>query len=233
MKLDALRIIDKARKEGRKILLEPEAKTICRLYNIPVTVFDVATTANEAVEKARKIGFPIVMKIISPDVVHKSDVGGVLVNVKNEEEVKAGFDKIIENVRKKLPNARIKGILIQEMAPQGIETIIGGINDPQFGPTVMFGLGGIFVEVLKDVSFRVAPISKDEAIEMIEEIKSCKVLKGYRGYYKADIEGLAVAIEKVSHLISELPIDQLDLNPVFAYEEGKGVKVIDARIILQ
>ncbi|RLE81875.1 MAG: acetyl-CoA synthetase [Thermoprotei archaeon] len=229
----AIEIIERARREGRKVLLEPEAKTICSFYNVPVTVFDVAKSSEEAVEKAKRIGFPVVMKIISPDIIHKSDVGGVFVNVKNEEEVITTYNKIVENVKQAVPKARIYGILIQEMAPQGVETIVGGIRDPQFGPTIMFGLGGIFVEILKDVSFRIAPVDKDEALEMIQEIKGYPILQGYRGYYKADIGSLVDIIMKVSNMLMDLPISQLDLNPVFVYEEGKGAKVIDARVVLE
>jgi len=229
--LEPLEIIEKARKEGRKVLLEPESKRICASYGIPVTIFDVAKDEDEAVEKAKRIGFPIVMKIVSPDILHKSDAGGVIVGVKNEEEVRKCFRKIIENVKKYKPNARIYGMLIQEMAPQGIETIVGCIKDPQFGHAVMFGLGGVFVEVLKDVSFRITPLTVDDAKDMIKDIKGYPILMGYRGQKPADIDSLVDIILKVSRMVEELKvISQMDLNPVFVYE--KGAKVIDARIIV-
>ncbi|OYT62830.1 MAG: acetyl-CoA synthetase [Thermofilum sp. ex4484_15] len=229
--MEPLEIIEKARKEGRKVLLEPESKRICASYGIPVTIFDVAKDEDEAVEKAKRIGFPIVMKIVSPDILHKSDAGGVIVGVKNEEEVRKCFRKIIENVKKYKPNARIYGMLIQEMAPQGIETIVGCIKDPQFGHAVMFGLGGVFVEVLKDVSFRITPLTVDDAKDMIKDIKGYPILMGYRGQKPADIDSLVDIILKVSRMVEELKvISQMDLNPVFVYE--KGAKVIDARIIV-
>jgi len=229
--LNPLEIIERAKKDGRKVLLEPESKTLCSLYGIPVTVFDVAKDEEEAVEKAKKVGFPIVMKIVSPDVLHKSEAGGIVVGVKDEEEVRRRYKEIIGNVKKHIPNARIYGILIQEMAPQGIETIVGCIKDPQFGHAVMFGLGGIFVEVLKDVAFRVAPLSKEDAEDMIKEIKGYPILKGYRGSKPADTASLIDILLKVSKMVEELPIiNQMDLNPVFVYE--KGAKVIDARIII-
>ena len=153
------KIINQAKKEGRKALLEPEAKTICMEYGIPVTKFKVALNENEAAKYADEIGYPVVLKIVSPDIIHKSDAGGVIINLKNPAEVTDAYKKILENVKKYNANAKIVGILVQEMAPQSTEVIVGAIKDPQFGQTVMFGLGGIFVEILKDVSFRIAPIT--------------------------------------------------------------------------
>src|SRR5208283_3518999 len=150
-----LKIINQAKKEGRKTLLEPEAKTICMEYGIPVTKFKVALNENEAAKYADEIGYPVVLKIISPDIIHKSDAGGVIVSLKNPAEVTEAYRKILENVKKYKSDAKIVGILVQEMAPQSTEVIVGAIKDPQFGQTVMFGLGGIFVEILKDVNFRI------------------------------------------------------------------------------
>ncbi|MFW9983990.1 MAG: acetate--CoA ligase family protein, partial [Candidatus Odinarchaeota archaeon] len=169
-------IITTARSEKRTYLLENESKTIMQTYKIPVTKFTVAETEDAAVKAAEKIGYPVVLKILSPDVIHKSDVGGVLININTPDEVRKGYQSIVKNVQKHKSNARIKGIFIEEFAPKGIEVIIGALKDPQFGPALMFGLGGIFVEVLKDVSFRVAPITKFDAKEMIQEIKGYPIL---------------------------------------------------------
>ena len=161
------RIFSQAAKEGRKSLLETEAKTLCMEYDIPVTRFKLAKDEEEAAKYATAIGFPIVLKIVSPDIVHKSDVGGVIVGIKSVNEVKKGYRQIMSNVKKHKPDAKIIGVLVQEMAPSGTEVIVGSIKDPQFGPAIMFGLGGVFVEVLKDVTFRIEPITEDEASEMI------------------------------------------------------------------
>jgi acetate---CoA ligase (ADP-forming) subunit beta len=227
-----VKIINQAKKEGRKALLETEAKTICIEYGIPVTKFNLAKNEIEAAEQADQIGYPIVLKIVSPDIIHKSDAGGVIVNLKTPKEVSIGYKKIIENVKKYNSEAKIVGVLIQEMAPQSTEVIVGAIKDPQFGQTVMFGLGGIFVELLKDVNFRIAPITSDEAKEMITQLKAFPLLNGYRNTPPADIDALSAILCNVSRLIMENPeIKELDLNPVMAYP--KGAKTVDARIILE
>jgi len=225
-------IIEKAQMGNRTYLLENEAKTIIREYGIPVTRFEVAGTADEAVEHAEKIGYPVVLKILSPDVIHKSDVGGVMVNLKNDKEVRKAYSEIINNVRKHKADVKIIGVLVQEYAPEPIaEVIVGMTKDPQFGPAIMFGLGGIFVEVFKDVSFRIAPLTEYDAKEMIMEIRSYPILTGVRGRKPVDINELVSIILKVSKLVTEHPeIDQLDLNPIFAYD--KGALTVDARIIL-
>ncbi|RLI07536.1 acetyl-CoA synthetase, partial [Candidatus Bathyarchaeota archaeon] len=190
MKGEAEKIISKAREEDRGFLLEPEAKRLCALYGLPVTRFEVAKSEDEAVEAARRIGFPIVLKVISPQVLHKSDVGGVILNLRDEEGVREAYRRIHENVKAKVPGAVIEGIIVQEMAPSSTEVIVGAIKDPTFGPTIMFGLGGIFVEILRDVSFRLVPIERVDAEEMIGEIKAYKILEGARGMPKADKEAL-------------------------------------------
>jgi acyl-CoA synthetase (NDP forming) len=226
------KIINQAKKEGRKALLETEAKTICIEYGIPVTKFNLAKDEKEAGAQATQIGYPVVLKIVSPDIIHKSDAGGVIVNLKTPAEVAGGYKKIIENVKKYKSDAKIVGVLVQEMAPQSTEVIVGAIKDPQFGQTVMFGLGGIFVELLKDVNFRVAPITIDDAKEMITQLKAFPLLNGYRNTPPADIDALAAIIYNVSHLVMDYPeIKELDLNPVMAYP--KGAKTVDARIILE
>ena len=225
-------IISKVRREGRKFLLEPEAKAICMEYDIPVTKFKVASSEDEAVKFAEEIGYPIVLKIVSPDVIHKFDVGGVILNLKSAEEVRKAYNQIIENVRKHKPNARILGVTVQEMVPPSTEVIVGAIKDAQFGPTLMFGLGGIFVEVLKDVTFRIAPITEEEAKEMISEIKAYPILKGYRGNPPADIDSIAKILVNTSKLVMDhQEIKELDLNPIIVYESG--AKTVDARIILE
>jgi len=224
-------IFKDASREGRTILLEPEAKTICMKYGIPVTKFKIATSEKNAAKYACEIGFPVVLKIVSPDIVHKFDVGGVILNLKNRRQVREAYKKIISNVRRSKPDARIVGILVQEMAPASTEVIVGMTKDPQFGQALMFGLGGIFVEVLKDVSFRVAPITERDAREMITEIKGYPLLRGYRGMPPADVDTIVQILLKTSKLVMEHPeVDQLDLNPILVYE--KGAKVVDARMIL-
>jgi acyl-CoA synthetase (NDP forming) len=225
-------IISKVRREGRKALLETEAKTICVEYAIPVTTFKLAKTEREAVALAEQIRFPVVLKIVSPEIIHKSDAGGVMVNLKSAIEVQDAYRKILENAKKYNSKARIDGVLVQEMAPQSTEVIVGAIKDPQFGQTLMFGLGGIFVELLKDVTFKVAPITRQDAEEMITEVKAYPLLKGYRNTPPADINAIVTVLLNTSKLIMDYPeIKELDLNPVMAYE--KGAKTVDARIILE
>ncbi len=228
----SLDVFAQARKEGRDFLLEPESKNLCMEYGIPVTRFKVALTRKEAVESANQIGYPIVLKIVSADVLHKSDVGGVVLNLKNAAEVGNAYDRMLENVKRYKPNARLAGVLVQEMAPSSTEVIVGAIKDPQFGPTLMFGLGGIFVEVLKDVTFRIAPITESDAREMITEVQGYPILRGYRGQPPADTEAIARILVNTSRLVMHhMEIKELDLNPIIVYE--KGAKTVDARIILE
>jgi len=226
------RILSQAYKEGRKSLLETEAKTVCMEYSIPVTKFELAKNEAEAVSLADRMGYPVVLKIVSPDIIHKSDVGGVMVDLKDASSVRNAYNQILNNVKKHDAKARITGILIQEMAPCSTEVIVGAIKDPQFGPAVMFGLGGIFVEVLKDVTFRIAPITEDEACEMMSEVKAYPLLKGYRNTPPADLEAIAKILLNTSRLVTDhSEIKELDLNPIMVYE--KGAKTVDARIILE
>jgi acyl-CoA synthetase (NDP forming) len=225
-------IISQARREGRKALLETEAKTICMEYAIPVTTFKLAKSEEEAAEFAGQIGFPVVLKIVSPDIIHKSDAGGVMVNLKNTAEVRSAYGKILENAKKYNSAAKIVGVLVQEMAPQSTEVIVGAIKDPQFGQTLMFGLGGIFVELLNDVTFRIAPITQEDAHEMVIKVKAYPLLKGYRNTPPADIDAIINVLLNTSKLVMDYPeIKELDLNPIMAYE--KGAKTVDARIILE
>lgn len=225
-------IFKEARREGRNFLLEPEAKEVCAEYGIPVTKFRVAKSVDEAVKFADEIGYPTVLKIVSPDVIHKFDFGGVILNLKSSEEIKEAYGKILTNVKKHKPDAKIKGVFVQEMAPPSTEVIVGAIKDPQFGPALMFGLGGLFVEILKDVTFRIAPLTGQDAREMITEVKAYPVLKGYRGQPPADIEAIVQILLNTSRLVMDhLEIKELDLNPIMVYQ--KGAKTVDARIILE
>lgn len=227
-----LDIFLEARKEGRSYLLEPEAKMVCMEYGIPVTRFKVALTQDEATKFADQIGYPVVLKIVSPDIIHKSDVGAVMLNLKNSTEVKEAYNKILNNVKRHKPDAKITGILVQEMAPTSTEVIVGSIKDPQFGPALMFGLGGIFVEILKDVTFRIAPITEADAKEMITEVKGYPILKGYRGQPPADTDAIVKILMNTSRLVMDhLEIKELDLNPIIVYQ--KGAKTVDARIIIE
>ena len=231
----AIKVIDAAKTAGRKTLTEIEAKQVFDAYGLPITQSKLATTEDEAVSFAKEIGFPIVMKIVSPDILHKSDAGGVKVDVRDEKGIRDGFQTIMKNAKAFKADANIHGIVIQEMAPWGTEVILGSVNDPTFGPTVMFGLGGIFVEVLKDVTFRVAPFSKNQAMGMINEIKAAPILSGVRGEKPRDRDMLAETICKYANMVIDLKdfISESDANPILVYEEGKGLKVADARIILK
>jgi len=225
-------IISRALEEGRSKLLEHEAYALAAYYGISVPKVGLAKTPEEAGEIADKLGYPIVLKIVSPDIVHKSDVGGVIVGLESRSEVVEGARRIFENVSRKAPHAKVVGVLVQKMVPQGFEVIVGGLRDNIFGPVVMFGLGGIFVEVLRDVSFRVAPISFDEALEMINEIKSHRLLDGYRNQPPVSKEALAKIIIGVANMLLENPeIESVDLNPIMAFPD-KAI-VADARIIVK
>jgi len=225
------KIFKTAEAEGRDFLFEHEAKNLCALYDLPVTRITVEKTEDDAVKAAETLGYPIVLKIVSPQVLHKSDAGGVLIDIKDEAGIRDGYKTIMENVKAHAPDAEITGILVQEMAPWGTEVIVGSTKDPTFGPTIMFGLGGIFVEILKDVSFRLAPINEDDAQEMVKEIKAYKILEGARGKPPSDREAIVDILLKTSNMLVDCPeISELDMNPVLVYEEG--AKIVDARIIL-
>jgi acyl-CoA synthetase (NDP forming) len=225
-------ILANAAREKRTLLTEIESKELLKAAHIPVVETRLATSKAEAVELAAKLGFPVVMKIVSPDVVHKSDAGGVKLSIENATQAGKAYSEILSNIKKHYPKAKIIGVSVQKMAKQGIEVIIGMTKDAQFGPVIMFGLGGILVEVLKDVSFRIVPMTKRDASEMITEIKGFPILKGYRGHDPADVPFLEDLIIKVSDFVEKNPeIKELDLNPVFAYKTG--AMAVDARIILE
>jgi acetyl-CoA synthetase (ADP-forming) len=224
-------IINKAYSEKRRILLEHESKKIIQNYQVPVTRENIAHTLDDAVRISERIGFPIVLKISSPEILHKSDVGGIITGLRNASEVKEAYNRIIRNVSEKGKRKSIQGILIQEMILGGNEVIIGATRDPHFGPVVMFGLGGVFVELLDDVSFRLAPFSKDEAMEMIRETRAFKVLGGFRNQKSVDFEHLANILTFIGKIVVDFPeIAEVDVNPLIANENG--VTAVDARIIL-
>jgi acyl-CoA synthetase (NDP forming) len=225
-------ILRQAKKEKRTVLTEIEAKQVFTEAGINCTDTRLAPTKEDAVSLSEEIGFPVVLKISSVDITHKSDAGGVKVNLKDKVEVENTFDMIMRSAREKFPDADIEGISVQGMAKSGTEIIIGMIKDAQFGPVLMFGLGGILVEVLKDVAFRIVPLEKRDASEMIKEIKGYKLLEGYRGQDPVDIPYLEDMLVKLSVFVDNTPeIKEIDMNPVFAYKDG--AVVVDARIVLE
>jgi acetyltransferase len=221
-------ILDKASSEGRDILTEIESKEILRTYGIRTTSEYIANTVSEAINYASKLGFPVVLKVLSHDITHKSDVGGVVTNIRDEKEVSEAFNNILNNVKNTKPDAKIDGILVQNQIPKGIEVIIGSTIDNDFGPIIAFGAGGIFVEIFRDLAYGLAPVSKKEALNMISSTKASKLLKGFRGQQPADLNKLANLITKASFLSYELPIVEMDLNPVII--TTSECTVADARI---
>ncbi|HMK51265.1 MAG TPA: acetate--CoA ligase family protein [Thermodesulfobacteriota bacterium] len=227
-----LSIFEQANNEGRSILTEFESKRILKQVGIPVVETKLAKTQKEASLLSQKMGFPVVLKIASPDVIHKSDSGGVKLSITSVAEVKKAYDEILKKVGKQYPRAVIHGVSVQKMVRPGTEVIVGVSKDPQFGPVIMFGLGGIFVELLKDVSFRVIPVERRDVQEMIKEIKGYPLLEGYRGKEPANIPALVEIILKLSRWIEENPkIKELELNPLFAYRDK--ALAVDARIVLE
>jgi acyl-CoA synthetase (NDP forming) len=225
-------IIDEARGEGRTVLTEVESKELLKQAGIDIIDTRLATSREEAISISRKLGFPVALKVASPDIVHKSDAGGVKLGLENAREVGKAYADILAVVGQKHPQARIQGVSVQKMARAGVEVIIGMSKDDQFGPVLMFGLGGILVEVLKDVSFRLVPLAKRDAAEMVREIKGYPLLEGYRGQEAVDISYLEELLLKVSDFVERNPeVKELDLNPVFAYSDG--AVAVDARVILE
>jgi len=212
---------------------DAESRDIMSAYGIRIPRSKLAKTADEAVEIARSIGYPVVMKIASPDILHKSDIGGVRVNIGDDQQVRDIFDLLIYRAQRYMADAQIWGVLVQEMVRGGKEVIIGVNRDPQFGPLLMFGLGGIYVEVLKDVTFRVAPISAQEAEEMISEIHSYHLLQGVRGERPADLDAIADCILRVAQLVTDFPeVVEMDINPLIVNEAGSGAVAVDMRFVL-
>jgi len=233
-KLKAKKIFDKAKKEKRPNLLEEEGQQVLKAYGLPLPKSALAKTEVDAIKIAKQIGYPVVMKIASPQIIHKSDAGGVKVNLTNELEIKETFKTIIANAKKYNKNAEINGVLIVEMIKGGKEMIIGSKQEPGFGPVIMLGMGGIYVEILKDVTFKLAPVTNKEADDMIASIKTQKLLHGVRGEKPSDITKLSECIQRLSQLVTDFKeIKELDMNPVLVMEKGKGCKILDVRIGLQ
>jgi len=227
---EAKKILTSALQQKRKVLTVQESKTILKNEGFPINPTGYGRTLEEVMIHAENIGFPIVLKVSSEDILHKSDIGGVVTGIRSVEELKEQFRLMQEKIALSQPNARVEGYLIEKME-SGIELLIGSTQDPMFGPILAFGLGGIYVEVLKDVVFRLIPIEREDATEMISEIKAAKILDGIRGQPTVDKKALIELLIKTSEFIEKYPeIEELDLNPIFATD--KGVTVVDARIIL-
>ncbi len=225
-------LVLKARQDGRTLLTEVESKEFLKDSGINIVETRAAHSANEAIATSRELGFPVALKILSPDIVHKSDVGGVKLNLGSASAVKRAYNEIMSSVKAREPAARIQGVSVQSMAKPGIEVIFGMTRDPHFGPVLMFGLGGILVEVLKDVSFRIVPLAPIDAHQMIKEIKGYPILEGVRGSKPASIAAIEQALLKLSSFVERHPdIKELDLNPVFAYPDG--LAAADARVVIQ
>jgi acyl-CoA synthetase (NDP forming) len=225
-------IISLARREARTVLTEPEAKSLLGAAGIPVNRTDLAADRGAAVAAAEAIGYPVVLKIVSPDIVHKSDVGGVALNLATSAAVEAAYDDMMARLKREFPQAELRGVSVQPQAPDGLELIVGMSRDAQFGPVIMFGLGGIFVEVIEDVVLRLVPLKRRDAREMLAEIKGAKLLGEFRGRPPVDRPALEDLLLKLSDFIAAHPeISQIDLNPVLAYPDG--AIAVDARVILE
>ena len=228
----AIGVLQKARSNGRTLLTEVESKELVKESGIPVVETRLACSKAGAVSIARKIGLPVVLKIVSPDVIHKSDVGGVKIGLATLGQVRAAYDSIISSIKATMPSASILGVSVQRMAQPGVEVIIGSIKDPQFGHVIMFGLGGVLVEILRDVSLRLVPLKARDAREMINEIKSVPLLQGYRQYPACDLISIEKAILSISSFLeNHQEISEMDLNPVICYTDG--LVAVDARVVLE
>lgn len=225
-------VIEHARQQQRTLLTELESKQLLHDLGIPTTLGHLATSEDEAVRYAATLGFPVVLKIASPDILHKSDVGGVTLHIQDAEAVRQAFRTMQQSVATHAPTARLDGIIVQPMAEPGLEVIIGMSKDATFGPVLMFGLGGVLVEVLKDVAFRIVPLSQQDAAEMLRDIKGFAMLTGYRGNPAADLEALQHVLLTLSAFVADHPeIKEIDLNPIYAY--AQGALAVDARVILE
>jgi acetate---CoA ligase (ADP-forming) len=231
--MSARAVIDRVRKEKRVSIGDTEARQIMTAFGLPIPESEIARNPEEAVEFARRIGFPVVLKIASPDILHKTDVGGVKVGLRSAEEVLDAFELMVYRAQRYLPEAHIWGCQVQQMVPPGQEVLVGMSSDPQFGPLITFGLGGIYVETLKDVTFRVAPISVQEAEAMLSEIRAHAILEGVRGQPPLDKKAIVDTLLRVSQLVEEFPeILELDINPLVVYPQGQGAIAIDMRLVL-
>jgi acetyltransferase len=230
----ARKIMEEAKKAGEIDIADSRARAILKAYGFHVPKSEIAIDDEEAVKIAQKIGFPVAMKIASPDVLHKSDIGAVKINLRDEKDVRTAFTEIVNNTRQWMPDARIMGVTVQEMIPHGCDIIIGMSKDPQFGPMVMVGLGGIHVEVMKDVTFRIAPLSRDDAISMLTELRAYPILRGIRGEKPVDMDSLVNSIVMLSQFVCDFPeIVEMDINPLRVFHGQKGAIAIDVRITIR
>jgi len=226
-------IFDQVRADGRQTIGDAEAREIMQAYGIRIPASELATSADEAVQFAEQIGYPVVMKIASPDILHKTDIGGVKLGITGANDVRDAFDLLVYRATRYMPDAEIWGCLVQEMIQGGKEVIVGMNHDPQFGPLMMFGLGGIYVEALRDVAFRIAPFSRQEAQEMIAEIRAYSLLKGVRGERPADVEAIVDTLLRLSQLVTDFSeVMEMDINPLMVFEVGRGVVGVDMRLVL-
>jgi acetate---CoA ligase (ADP-forming) subunit beta len=226
--------IFKTAMEKNKHILGPESFEVLKAYGIPIVESVFARTIDEAIKAAEELGYPLAMKIVSPQISHKSDVGGIKLSLKNDDEVRAAYKDMLESISQKVPDISLEGVLLQPMLSGGIEVIIGMVRDPTFGPMLMFGLGGVYVEVLKDVKFAIAPVNDKEAREMITGIKAYPLLAGIRGAKPSDIDAIIDVILKVSKLACDFSeIKEFEINPLMVFEEGKGVLAVDMRLVLK
>jgi acetate---CoA ligase (ADP-forming) subunit beta len=224
-------IIERARSDGRTVLTEAESKGLLASLGIHTTQMRSAAGRDDAVAVSREVGYPCVLKVASPDITHKSDAGGVKVGLADEQQVGEAYDAIMASCREKYPEARIDGVTVQHMAPAGLEVIVGMATDPQFGPVLMFGLGGVWVEVLKDVSFKIAPLTRQDARAALGEIRAARLLEGFRGSDPVDKAALVDILLRVSEFVTATPeVREMDLNPIFVYPDG--AVAVDARVIL-
>jgi 4-hydroxybutyryl-CoA synthetase (ADP-forming) len=227
-------VLETVRNSGRKNLVEEEGYEVLAAYGFTTPKTVLANSNEDCVSAANSIGYPVVLKIASQDIIHKSDAGGVKVGLMNDEQVRTAFSTILQNAKTYKPDAKIKGVLVQEMVKSGKEIILGAKQDPIFGPLVMFGLGGIYVEILRDVVFRLAPIDEHEASQMVHSIKTIKLLKGVRGEKPSDLGAIVESLQRLSQLVTEFPeIEEFDINPLLVLQEGKGVRTVDVRISLK
>lgn len=231
MNTEIKKLLEKIREQGRGVLTYEESRKIIDLAGLQLNKMALATNAEESIEKAREVGYPVALKIVSEDVIHKSDVGGVKVGIKSDEELKKSYEEMMVSIKKHYPTAKVEGVSIEEMV-KGTEVLIGSMTDSQFGKMIALGIGGIFTEIYKDVTFRLIPITKEDVKEMMNEIKGKKIFEGFRGLPQVKKEELTNLMMKISKLVEENPIiKEMDLNPVVATE--KGLITIDARIILE
>jgi acetyltransferase len=235
MSLDQEHVLAKLRSLERSTLSEHESKQLIASWGVPITREGRAASPEEAVNIAQDIGFPVVMKVDSPDILHKTEAGAIRLGLPNADQVAAAFNRITANAQEHAPGARINGVLVQEMVSNGVEVIVGVSYDEQLGPVLLFGTGGVMVEVYNDITLRLCPIARFEALEMVSQVKGVKLLQGFRGRPKADVDSLVDTLVKVSHLAVNLEgrLSELDINPLMVLPEGKGVKAADALAVFQ